>query len=84
MGRLQVQKSVHSELLKTEVQTVQVKLGRESENRFATFMYAAQRKTQTNHSIGDSTGAYTKNINKVNAHGDIPFHRITMMPDCSS
>ena len=25
-----------------------------------------------------------KNVNKVNAHGEILLHRITMMPDCSS
>ena len=41
-------------------------------------------KTQTTHSIGDSTGEYTKTINKINAHGEILLHRITMMRACSS
>ena len=49
MGRLQVHVLANSGLLKTEVKTVLVELGRLSESRCA-----------TNYSIGDSTGECTK------------------------
>ena len=60
MGRWQVHEFANSGLLKTEVLTALVELGRQSESRCASFMYAAQGRTQTNHSIEDSTGEYTK------------------------
>ena len=58
MGRLQVHVLANSGLLKTEVKTVPVELGRLSESRCG--------KTQTNHFIEHSTGECTKLSTKSN------------------